>query len=375
MRRPNRSFWQGLAAPTVVALLLVACGPRTGAPASGPAAPAAQPPSGQSSGSTQPSSAAPAKPSGPADKVGFMAGYKAQANVSFVGPYVAQEKGYYREQNLDVEIRHSAQTGEHYKLLAANQIDFTTAAGEDVVKAQMNDGIPMMAIAMITQRGDRGLVALAESGITEPKQWEGKTIGYKGFVTPDYLGILARAGVDRSKLREVSVGYDPRILTEKRVDVLPVFISNEPNLIRKIGYEVTLFDPATWGMSAIGQTWIVNSEQVVPRGPVMERWLRASLRGLEYAFANEQEALDIIMKYAPQEDRSHQEYMLRTERERSLSENTSRHGLGWMTAEQWTNAQDVLLEYDQIKQRGDVTRFFTDQFLRSAYRDGKLIWP
>ena len=44
----------------------------------------------------------------------FMAGYKAQANVSFVGPYVAQEKGYYREQNLDVEIRHSAQTGEDH---------------------------------------------------------------------------------------------------------------------------------------------------------------------------------------------------------------------------------------------------------------------
>jgi hypothetical protein len=81
------------------------------------------------------------------------------------------------------------------------------------------------------------------------------------------------------------------------------------------------------------------------------------------------------MKYAPQEDRSHQEYMLRTERERSLSENTSRYGLGWMTTEQWTNAQDVLLEYEQIKQRGDVSRFFTDQFLRSAYRDGKLNWP
>ena len=38
----------------------------------------------------------------------FMAGFKPQANLPFVGAYVAQEKGFFQEQGLDVKIEHSA---------------------------------------------------------------------------------------------------------------------------------------------------------------------------------------------------------------------------------------------------------------------------
>src|SRR5713226_975478 len=43
-------------------------------------------------------------------RVTFMAGFKAQANLPFVGVYVAQEKGFFRQEALDVDIRH-AQSG------------------------------------------------------------------------------------------------------------------------------------------------------------------------------------------------------------------------------------------------------------------------
>ena len=52
------------------------------------------------------------------DKLVFMAGFKPQANLPFVAAYVAQEQGYFAEQDLEVEIRH-ASSGEHLKLLVA----------------------------------------------------------------------------------------------------------------------------------------------------------------------------------------------------------------------------------------------------------------
>ena len=42
------------------------------------------------------------------EKVVFMAGFKPQANLPFVAAYVAQEKGFFAEENLDVEIRHAS---------------------------------------------------------------------------------------------------------------------------------------------------------------------------------------------------------------------------------------------------------------------------
>src|SRR5262245_5717652 len=107
----RRAIRTGTATLFALALLAVGCAPP---PAAAPAAPA-QPPAAQAPAAQLPAAqaAAPAAkpaaqvPAGPADKVVFMAGFKPQANVSFFGAYVAQEKGYYREQNLDVEIKHT----------------------------------------------------------------------------------------------------------------------------------------------------------------------------------------------------------------------------------------------------------------------------
>ena len=42
------------------------------------------------------------------DKVVFMAGFKAQANLPFVAAYVAEDKGYFEDQGLEVDIKHAS---------------------------------------------------------------------------------------------------------------------------------------------------------------------------------------------------------------------------------------------------------------------------
>ena len=53
------------------------------------------------------------------ESITFMAGFRPQANLPFVAAYVAQEKGYFEEQGLNVDIQHS--TGEHLNLLMAER--------------------------------------------------------------------------------------------------------------------------------------------------------------------------------------------------------------------------------------------------------------
>src|SRR3989304_1466877 len=62
------------------------------------------------------------------DKITFMAGFKPQANLPFVGAYVAQEKGFFAQQNLDVDIQHVSTAGENFKFLSLGEVQFSTAA-------------------------------------------------------------------------------------------------------------------------------------------------------------------------------------------------------------------------------------------------------
>ena len=310
----------------------------------------------------------------PLDKVVFMAGFKAQANLPFVAAYVAQEKGFFRDQGLDVDIRH-ASSGEHLKLLIAGDVDFTTAQAASVLKRRSDPELPIVAIVLFGQRSQQALMALKESGIETPKDWEGKTFGYKTSPPPEYLAVLKANDVDRSKIAEVRVGFDPRILTEGRVDILAVFNSNEPDTVRKLGFDVNLWEAADYGLAGLGLTYITREELAEQSPDRVERFLKATLKGLQYAFDNPEAALDIVMGYAPDADRDHQGFMLRTELEDAVSPLTRDHGLGWMTDDQWKALYDQLLEFEALPQPFDHQTAYTDRFLRAVYNGSELRWP
>lgn len=303
-----------------------------------------------------------------------MAGFKPQANLPFVAAYIAREKGYFAEQGLDVEIRH-ASTGEHLKLLLAGDIHITTADAGSVLRRRSDPAVPIVAFVLFGQRGQNAYVALASSGMNTPRDWEGKTFGYKTSVPPEYLAILEAEGVDRSKIREVSVGFDPRVLTEGQVDLLAIFKSNEPDTIRRIGHETVLWDPADFGIPTLGLTYITRQDLSESDPEMLTRFVKATLKGLHDALANPEEALEVVMKYAPDEDRDHQRYMLQTELADAVGPATDERGLGWMTDAQWKALYDELVMFGALTTPFDYKTAFTDRFLSEAYEGNTLVWP
>ncbi len=303
----------------------------------------------------------------------FMAGFKPQANLPFVAAYVAQSKGYFQEQGLDVTILHS--TGGHLQLLLSGDVDVTTADAGSVLKRRADPDIPIRAIALFGQRGQQAFIALEDSGIESPKDWEGKRLGYKTTQPPEYLALLDAAAVDRSKIEEVRVGFDPRILIEGQVDVLAVFKSNEPDTLRRLGFPTRLFDPADFGVPTLGLTYIVTADLLDSDPDLVKRFLKATMRGFAFALENEEETLDIVLEFAPQEDREHQRFMLRQEISDAQSPVTDANGLGFMTGEQWQVFYDTLLKHEALARPFDPRSAYTTRFLQDIYDGDELQWP
>lgn len=309
--------------------------------------------------------AAPANPSSALEPLSmtFMPGYKPQASLPFVGAYVAQEKGFFADEALTVTIEHSPGRGEHLQLVSTGKVQVTTQDAAVMLMRRADPGLPLVSIALIGQRGQQAYAALADSGIQSPKDWEGRTVGYKGTPPPDLKALLAAAGADPAKVELVNVGFDPRLLTEKKVDVYPVFKSNEPYLIQSWGYEVVLWEGADYGVPTLGLTYVTSEDTLAQQPEVLRRFLRASLRGIAYAAENPDEAVEITLKYTgPETDAAHMRFMLESELADAENDLTQEHGLGWQTEAQWQALGDMLVESGAM-QATDAAKAFTTTLL------------
>jgi hypothetical protein len=61
-----------------------------------------------------------------------------------------------------------------------------------ILQQRADPGLPVVSIALIGQKGRQAFAALASSGARTPKDWEGKTVGYKGTPPPDLYVLLSR---------------------------------------------------------------------------------------------------------------------------------------------------------------------------------------
>lgn len=319
---------------------------------------------GSGGGSTaQPAASNPASPTPrPVQKIVFMAGFRPQANLPFVAAYLANAKGYFAEERLEVEIRHSA-GDEHLKLLLAKEIAFTTATGSQVLRRR-EDGLPVRAVALFGQRGDQGFVVRADSGIQTPADLRGRTVGFKSGVIPAELhALLAGAGMTTKDVRLQAVGFDPRTFIERAVEVYPVFLSNEPFAIRKAGVQIRTFDPADFGVPTLGLTYLAHADTVSGDPELVRRFLRATLRATAYAAEHPDEAVAATLQYAPGADPAQQRALLEVD----LAAARRPDGIGRSTQQQWDALESTLLKFNVMQAPGAASTAFTASIVDALY--------
>jgi len=296
-------------------------------------------------------------------EIRFMAGYKAQANLPFVGVYVAQEKGFYQAAGLKVTIQHSTGRGEHVQYLAAGKVDVITADAANVIQRRTVAGVPLVSIALIGQNGQQAFAALKSSQITTIQDWRGKTIGFKGTPTFDLLALLKENNLEIDEVDLVNVGFDPRVLIEGLVDVYPVYKSNEPYLLAKLGYETTLWDPGELGIETLGLSYVTSDQVMAEKEAELITFLKGTLRGIQYAEDNQEEAVEIVLKYAGAEtDREHMLFMLQTE----LKEAASPMGYGFQDLERWRSLQQEMYDHGEIESLIAIDEFINTSLWEKA---------
>jgi ABC-type nitrate/sulfonate/bicarbonate transport system substrate-binding protein len=146
--------------------------------------------------------------------------------------------------------------------------------------------------------------------------------------------------------------------------VYPVFKSNEPDTIRGWGFDLNMWEAADFGVPTLGLAYVATDETVAADPEMLGGFMRAAIRGIEYARDHPAQAVEIVMGYVGEGgDSEHQRFILDTELVDAENDLTSVHGYGWQTAEQWTALHDFLVSYEAIAGPVEIADVFTTEFL------------
>ncbi|MGL6201898.1 MAG: ABC transporter substrate-binding protein [Lachnospiraceae bacterium] len=259
-------------------------------------------------------------------------------NTNHTGLYVAQEKGYFEEAGLEVEIVQPPEDGAEV-LVGSNKAQFGVSFQDYMVPALVGDNaLPIEAVAAIVQHNTSGIISRKGEGIDRPKGMEGKK-----YATWDLemekatlQKVIETDGGDYSKIEMIpsTITDEVAALESKSVDAIWVYYGWAGIATEVAGLETDYFAFADiddvfdyYTPVIIGNTqWMQENEDAT------KAFLAAMKKGYEYAIDNAKEAGEILCQAAPELDaelvQASQEYM--TDQYKAEVEQW-----GYMDSERW----------------------------------------
>ncbi|MER2599922.1 MAG: ABC transporter substrate-binding protein [Caldilineales bacterium] len=330
--------------------LLAGCTP----PAAAPATPAAADP-------TTPVSTEAAVPSALTLGLGYI------PSVQFAPFYVAQAKGFFAQEGLEVTFEHGAES-DFMQRIGVNDMQFAIASGEQVILARSQQ-LPITYVMRWYQRFPVVVMSPAEKGLDEVSKLAGQRVGIPGMYGASLVAWKALSyvsGLDESSVSLETIGFtQAAAVSEGRVDAALDYITNGPVQLRLAGQEVTVI--AVADLINLPANGLITNDQTIAENPALvQKMTTALINGIRYTLANPDEAFAISLQAVP-EAGGDNEAANRAVFDASLALWESKDGLlGLSNGAEWQEAADFMQKTGLISSKPAQDTLFTNRFAEAA---------
>lgn len=306
-----------------------------------------------------------APPAGQLEKVSVGLGYI--PSVQFAPFYVAQEKGFFAEQGLDVEFQHGFET-DFLKLAAAGEIPFAVGSGDQVILARAQD-LPLTYVAAWYRKFPVVVFALQSAGVSEPSALEGRRVGIPGLFGASLVAwkaLVYATGLDKSRVTLDSIGFSQAAaVTEGRVDAAIDYIVNGPVQLRAAGEAVDVIDVSDY-IDLPSNGLIASDKTIAERPDLVQKMTSAMLQGIRYTLDNPDDAFAISLRAVP-EAGGENEAINRAIFDASLALwQSTPQDLGMSDPDAWEAAASFMAEMGLVDRKLPADSLFTNRFVEAA---------
>jgi putative hydroxymethylpyrimidine transport system substrate-binding protein len=294
----------------------------------------------------------------------------------FCGLYVAQEKGFFEEEKLVVELNPvNSFTSDPIAILLDGKADIAIATADQVL-INKDKGKEIKAFGNVFNRSLACFMYKDGKSINSLTDFQGKKIAvYKKFDTENIL--LALKKKDNLNIKENDIYQAGAIdaFVNGEYDILGSYLHNEPIDMRMQGIQVGIIDPEKYGVKFYSDTYIYVPSTEIGEGKEkenkkLERFIRAANKGWEYTRNNPDEAIKIM--FAQAKNLSNNE--TRKEKEtKSLQVLLKYLGAGenqycsFMEKDRWESMEKNLFDIGRISQTGLVNDLCDFDLVSEAY--------
>ena len=216
-------------------------------------------------------------------------------NVENMATIVADQKGYFDEEGIDLEILPGGPDVTADAQVAGGNALMGILSAEALANS-ISAGSGLVAIAAMYQTTSSAIVTLADSGISEPADLVGRKLGMSQTDVPVYTPFFDLVGVDPEGIEQVLVGSDPAALASGEVDAITGTLPNQPVVLAAQGLDVEAISLADFGYNRWSGLLVVREESLQDdaQRAQIEAMLRAITHGLEDSVADPEAAGEIV---------------------------------------------------------------------------------
>ncbi len=222
----------------------------------------------------------------------------------FAGYYVAKDKGFYKEAGLDVTVKAGGPDINPSQVIAGGGADVIVDWMPSAL-ATREKGVPIVNISQVFKRSGMMLTCRKDSGIKSPKDFGGRTLGvwfygneYPFLSWMDKLGYKTSGDANAVKVLKQGFNVDP--LLQKQADCISTMTYNEYWQIIESGMkadQLIVFKYEDQGVATLEDGLYAQEKSIADPAMAakLAKFLKASLKGWDYAIKHQDEAVKIVL--------------------------------------------------------------------------------
>lgn len=281
--------------------------------------------------------------------------------------FLAQEKGYWLEEGLDVKLNEGKGTQISLNVVANGVEQFSIADLATSLKAVVQ-GMPVKAIFAFNQLSPMAVISQPEANIRSPRDLVGKTIATSAASSSRQIfpALLKAHNVDIDKIRLVMVdgGTEAAILRAKKADAVLLYFFDYGPILESQGVKHSILKYSDWGVNLLGTGIITHPRTLAERPEFVRRFLRAAQRAFQQAVRNPEEAVAAQLKHWERaRAKEVEQRILLNSLSMLYTPNSKGLPIGGMAKKDWESTQDLLRQYGGLPKALPVEQYYTNDFL------------
>jgi NitT/TauT family transport system substrate-binding protein len=286
--------------------------------------------------------------------------------------FVARDKGFYKEEGLDVEILEGSGSTTVAQLVSnmTNPIAYVDAA---TMMRGVGAGMPIKAVGVTLQQSPMSFIYRADAPRpTKIEEIKGSRIAITAgdASLAIFTAFMGKLGMKLDDVQLITVANpqskEQAVLNKQADALLGYFMDQGPRMQLQTGVKMgwtRLYDMA--GVTTLSSAIIANNDWLkdAKNQDQLRRFLRAAQHGWQYTFDNRDEAAEIFMKYAPAFNKEISLLEINGTMTILHTDKTKDKPIGWSASEDWKESQDVLEKFAKLKAQPDVNVYFTNEYL------------